>query len=217
MPPARSRRETQLPRTSATPPDTSSWCRWCGRPAWCWSSPRSRCGATRGSTRKRLVGNAVRLVGIGAQALVPISLVVGEVALEPPHLAVALEREHVRRDAVEEPTVVADDHRATGELGERVLERAQGVDVEVVRRLVEEQHVAAHEQRLGEMQPVALTAGEIAHLLALIGALEVEARAVRTAVDVAPTDLEMIDAARDLLVDGAVRVEGLARLIDVRD
>ena len=74
---------------------------------------------------------------------VPVGLVVLVVALEPDHLAVALEGEHVRGDAVEEPAVVADDDHAAGEVEQRVLERAQRVDVEVVGRLVEQQQVAA--------------------------------------------------------------------------
>ena len=55
------------------------------------------------------------LVGFGAEALVAVGLVVGEVAFEPDNLAVTLEREHVRGDAVEEPAIVADDDDAARE------------------------------------------------------------------------------------------------------
>ena len=79
--------------------------------------------------------------------------------------------------AIEEPAIVRDHHRAAGEVEQRLLERAQRVDVEIVRRLVEQQHVAAALQQLREMQPVALATGEIADLLLLIGAAEVELRA----------------------------------------
>jgi hypothetical protein len=90
-------------------------------------------------------------------------------------LAVALEGEDVGGDAVEEPAVVADDHGAAGEfLEQRVLERAQGVDVEVVGRLVEQQQVAAALEQLGEVHAVALAARQHADLLLLVGALEVE-------------------------------------------
>ena len=54
-------------------------------------------------------------------------------------MGVALEGEHVGADAVEEEAVVRDHHRAAGEVDERVLEGAQGLDVEVVGRLVQEQ------------------------------------------------------------------------------
>src|SRR5690606_41514107 len=57
-------------------------------------------------------------------------------------LGVPLERQDVGGDPVEEPAVVADDDRAAGEGGERVLQGPQGIDVEVVGRLVEQEHVA---------------------------------------------------------------------------
>ena len=111
---------------------------------------------------------------VGAQPLVPVGLVVLVVALEPDHLAVALEGEDVGGDAVEEPAVVADHHRAAGEGQQRLLERAQRVDVEVVGGLVEQQQVAAALEQLGQVDAVALAAREVADLLLLVGALEVE-------------------------------------------
>ncbi len=87
-----------------------------------------------------------------------VGLVVLEVALEPFDVAVALEGEDVGGDAVEEPAVVADDHGAAGEILQRLLERAQRLDVEVVGRLVEQQQVGARAQHLGEMHAVALAA-----------------------------------------------------------
>ena len=45
-------------------------------------------------------------------------------------------------DAVEEPAVVADNDGASGEVFETFLERTQGVDVDVVGRLVEQQDIA---------------------------------------------------------------------------
>src|SRR3546814_13343751 len=89
--------------------------------------------------RQRLVLDAVRLVGGGAEAAVAVLLVGLVVALEPHHLAVALEGEAVGGDAIEEPAVVRDDEHAAGELGDRFFQRAQGVDVEIVGRLVEPQ------------------------------------------------------------------------------
>ena len=50
----------------------------------------------------------MRLIGGRPEAAFPIGLVVLIVPLEPHDLAVALEREHVRGDAIEEPAVVAD-------------------------------------------------------------------------------------------------------------
>src|SRR4029077_3757919 len=56
----------------------------------------------------------VRLGRVGSFALDKVGVVVLEVALEPPHLAVVLERQHVGRDAIEEPAVVADHDHAAG-------------------------------------------------------------------------------------------------------
>ena len=110
----------------------------------------------------------MRLIGLGAEAALPIGFVVLVVAFEPHRLAVALEGEDVRRDAIEEPAIVADHHGAAGEVEERLFERAQRVDVEVVGRLVEQQQVAALLQQLGEVHAVALAARQRADLALLL-------------------------------------------------
>src|SRR5882724_5527616 len=97
----------------------------------------------------------MRPVGLGAELLAAEALVRLEVPLEPPDLRVALEREYVSGDPVEEPAVVRDDDGAAREREQRLLERAQRVHVEVVGRLVEQQQVAALAQKLGEVEPVA--------------------------------------------------------------
>src|SRR5262245_54759299 len=114
-----------------------------------------------------------------AQASFPIGLVVLIVSLEPLDMAVALEREHVGRDAVEEPAVVRDDDDTTREIEERFFESPQRVDVEVVRRLVKQQQVAALLQELGEVKAVTLTARKRADLLLLVASAEVEPGRVR--------------------------------------
>ena len=58
--------------------------------------------------------------------------------------------EHVRRDVVEEPLVVGNDDRASFVRSEKLLEPSNRQDVEVVRRLVEEQDVDAAEENLRE-------------------------------------------------------------------
>ena len=87
--------------------------------------------------------DAVWLLGIRTQAAFAVRFIVGVVPLEPRDLVVSLEGQHVCGNAVEEPAVVRDHHRAAGEGEERLLQRAQRVDVEVVGRLVEQQQVPA--------------------------------------------------------------------------
>ena len=87
------------------------------------------------------------LVGIGAEAAFLIGFVVLKIALEPDHLAIALEGEHVGGDAIEEPAIMADDHGAAGEIEERVFKGAKRIHVKVIGRLVEEEDVGALLQR----------------------------------------------------------------------
>ena len=54
------------------------------------------------------------------------------------HLRVALEREDVRGDTVEEPAVVRNHDSAAGEILEALLQRTQRVDIDVVGRLVQQ-------------------------------------------------------------------------------
>src|SRR4051812_31446608 len=105
------------------------------------------------------VGRPVRPRRLRAEPLDLVPLVVGEVALEPEPLRVALVGEDVRRHAVEEPPVVADHDGAAGELQQCGLQAGQRLGVEVVGRLVEQQQVAALLEGQGEVEPVPLTTG----------------------------------------------------------
>src|SRR6478752_9388426 len=124
----------------------------------------SRC---RRSARELLVLNPLRDRGIDPQSALLVFLVIGKIALEPFDMAVALEGEDMGRDTVEEPAIVADDHGAAGVILQRLFERTQRVDVEIVGRLVEQQDVRARFQHLGKMDAVALTARERSDLLLL--------------------------------------------------
>ena len=73
-------------------------------------------------------------------------------------MAVALERQDVRAQAIEEEAIVADDHGTARERLQRLFERTQRFDVEVIGRFVEQQDVAALLQHLRHMDAVALTA-----------------------------------------------------------
>ena len=100
----------------------------------------------------------VRLVSVGAQAPMAIGFVVLIVPLEPHRLAVALECQHVFGDAVEKPAVVSDDHHAAGKPEQRLFQRAQGVDVQIIGRLVEQKDIAPAAQQLGQVHAVAFAA-----------------------------------------------------------
>src|SRR5664280_1093016 len=157
---------------------------------------------------------------LGAEALHFVALVVGEVAFEPEPLGrvgiVALPRPDVGGDPVEEPAVVADHHRASREVLERVFKRAQRLDVEVVGRLVEQQHVAAALERQRQVDPVALTAGEHPYRLLLVRALEAERRHIGARGHLPVPDLDVVQAVGDHLPNVLGWVERRAALVDVR-
>lgn len=150
---------------------------------------------------RELAVNTMRLGCVLAQALDAVGLIGLEVALEPIPVARilvgALPRQDVRGDAVQEHTVVANDHRAARELEQRRLERGQRLDVEVVRGLVEEQQVAALLERKRQVQTVALATGEHASALLLVLALKAKARHVRAARNLGLADHHVVQAVRD--------------------
>src|SRR3546814_1210163 len=66
-------------------------------------------------TRQFLVRHPVRPVGLVAQAAALVFLIGFEIAFEPFDMAVALKRQDVRRQPVQEEAVVADHHRTRSE------------------------------------------------------------------------------------------------------
>ncbi len=90
------------------------------------------------------------------------------VALKPFELAV-FEAEQSIHGAIEEVAVVGDHHHAAAEILEEVLEHAQGVHVEVVGGLIEQQHIGGFDQQPAEVEPPPLAAGELANGLVLLG------------------------------------------------
>ncbi len=101
---------------------------------------------------------------------------------------------------------VGDHGRAASEVEECLFEGAQGVDVQVVGGLVEEQHVAAASDQLREVEPVAFPAREHAHALLLVRPLEPERRDVGAGLDLPPAHPDQLLAAADLLPHRLVRV-----------
>ena len=84
------------------------------------------------------------------------------------------------RDVVQEGTVVADKHHGVGARGEEVLQPLDGLDVQVVGGLVQQQYVGAAEQKLGQLDTHAPSPRKLA-----CGAVEVrtaEAQALERAL-----------------------------------
>src|ERR1700732_1052685 len=123
---------------------------------------------------KWFVANAVRLIGVFPLALSVVIDVFLVVAFEPYDLRVAFERQNMRRDPIEEPAIMRNYHRAARERHQRIFQSAQGLNIEVIGRLVEQQDVAAGLQYLREVHPVALAARQLADALSLLYSFKIE-------------------------------------------
>ena len=115
----------------------------------------------------RLIPYPLRLRALFAQALPLVRFIFLIVAVEERPLGIAFRREDVGRDAVEEPAVVGDDHHAAGEFEQRIFQRAQGFHVQVVGGFIEQQHVAAGDKGLRQVQASAFTTGKLAFACAI--------------------------------------------------
>src|SRR5438552_15436044 len=100
----------------------------------------------------------MRLICCRPQPLLSICFVFRVITLEPHDLTVALKRQDMSRNSVQEPAVMADYNRTTGEILKRFFQRPHRVYVEVVCWFVKQQNVRALFQHLSEMDPVSFPA-----------------------------------------------------------
>ena len=115
--------------------------------------------------------------GLGDRLLDTQREVLIDPAREVAHPPIAGERVHVVAHALDEVAIVADDHERSGPAVEQVLERRQRVDVEVVRRLVQQQHVRLVHQQAHQLQASPLAAREVSQIGPLAVSAEAEALA----------------------------------------
>ena len=166
-------------------------------------------------SRKFLVPEPMRFVSLLAESFFALCLIGLEVTFAPVSVAVTFERQDMRCNPVEEPSIVRDHNHASDEAEDRFLESSQRVDVQVVRRFVKQQNIAAASQQLGQVNPVSLTTGKIADLLFLIRTFEIELRYVRSRVQLLATQIDPVVSTGNLLVD-RVGVGQANREIDPR-
>src|SRR5207253_6176025 len=117
----------------------------------------------------------------------------------PHRLAIALKRENVRGNAVQKPAVVANDDGAAAEIQERFFQGTKRVHIKIVGRLIEQEQVAAAAEQLGQVDAVALAAGQLANLALLIRPLEIEAGHVAAGGYLALAEHDEVQAVGDLL------------------
>ena len=96
------------------------------------------------------------LRGAGSRPLLPILIAAGDDV----DLARAVEAEGDGDGSVEEVAVVADDEDGAVIVGDHLLEQVEGLEVEVVGRLVEDEQVRAAGEFAGEEQARPLAPGQ---------------------------------------------------------
>ncbi|MCY1217946.1 hypothetical protein D9M72_298770 [compost metagenome] len=131
-------------------------------------------------------------------------------------MRVALERQDVRSNPIQEPAIVRDHHHAASEFQQRIFQRPQRFHVKVVGRLIQQQHIAAGDQGLGHVQAAAFAARQRADLLLLVAALEVEAADIGARRGFVTANRQHVGAARDLFEHRLGAVQRIAALVDER-
>ena len=112
-------------------------------------------------------------------------------------------------DPFEEVPVVGDDDQRARPAVQVVLDHGQRVDVEVVGRLVEQQHVRLVEQQPQELQPAPLAAGQVGHPRGQLVAGEAEVLQQGVGADL-PAARQFGDAAA--VLDGVEHPVGARRV-----
>ncbi len=108
-----------------------------------------------------------------------------------------------------------DHHHTTGERQNGLLQRAQGFNVQIVGGFVQQQHVGALLEGVGQVQTAALTTGEFAHTFLLVRTLEVEAAHIGARVHFVVADAQNVLATGDGFPDGLVILQVLPALFNV--
>ena len=85
----------------------------------------------------------MRLIGVDAKAAFAIGFVFAVVAVEVFNFRISLERENMRCDAIQKPTIVANYDRTAGKVFKRLFESTQCIYIEIVCGLVEENDVSS--------------------------------------------------------------------------
>ena len=129
-------------------------------------------------------------------------------------MAIAFESKDVRRQTVQEETVMADDHGATGKAFQRFFECRQRFNVKIVCRFIEQQNVSTFFQHLRHMHPVAFTAGKQADLLLLIDTLEVERTHISARRGFVFAKLHKVGTTRNFFPYILVGIKVIAALVD---
>ncbi len=91
-----------------------------------------------------------------AEARTTVFFIRTPVSVEPDDVRITFEREDVSGYAVEEPSVMTDHDRTSGEILNRLLKRTHDVDIEVVGGFIEEQDIGLGTKHAGKVHAISL-------------------------------------------------------------
>src|SRR5213076_2287519 len=129
----------------------------------------------------------------------------------------ALESEHRGANAIQEITIVTDHDDAAAEGDESFLEQAQRSEIEIVRRFVEHQNVAAALQDFCEQHPAAFAAAELRNLRVDAVFAEKKSAQISAQGDALLAERDVFSAAPDFFPNRFRVVEEEPILIDIID
>ena len=136
-----------------------------------------------------------------------LGVFIPEVVVADIHLDLAeVDVADVRTDLVEEVTVVADDDDRIREIQQEVFQPADGLDIQIVRRFVQQQDVRISKQRLRQQHLDLLAAVQLAHQLMLKVEADAQTRENRFRVALGAPAVQLGELALQLAGALAVRV-----------
>ena len=105
-------------------------------------------------------------------------------------------------------------HHTAGKFQQCVFQRAQGFYVEVVRRFVQQQHIAAAQQSFCQVQTATFAARQLTCDFALVTAFEVEASQILACGDFKLTNLQNVTAFGNVVEHGFIILQTFAALVN---
>ena len=110
---------------------------------------------------------------------------------------------------------MADDHHTAREIQQRVFQCAEGIDIQIVGRFVEQQHVSPGFQHLRQMHSVTFAPRQLANLFLLIRPPEIKGSTICPALHLLVAEMDDILAVGDFLPNGLVVGQRITALVDI--
>src|ERR1035437_7106246 len=110
---------------------------------------------------------------------------------------------------------MADDDNAAGKILQRVFQRPQGVNIQIIGWFIKQEHIGALLEHARQMNPVAFTTGERSYLLLLIGAGKIKSRNISAGIDLPRSNGNDILSIGNHFPDSLIRIKRVATLVNV--